>query len=148
LAHLPTAAEAKLSSRRFVFQNPRSARRDHDLMILARSRIEFDATPVGLIAPPTPPSRHFVASAASAALAGKPGKHRDPHHVGVGIGVDLAGIPAPQELLPADAQVLASLFIKQLSTSLLVQLANLDLGVRFGRHCFFRIPDAPGGSCH
>ena len=67
---------------------------------------------------------------------------RDPHHVRARIGVDLTGIPASQELLPADSQVLASLFVQQLPTGLSVQLANLDLGVGFGRHRQLRIPGA------
>jgi hypothetical protein len=51
----PTAADAKRSSRRFI-QNPRSARRDHDLAPFASDRIA-DAVAVGLNAPPTTPSR-------------------------------------------------------------------------------------------
>jgi hypothetical protein len=48
---LPTAADAKRSSRRLI-QNLRSARRDHDLIPFASSRIA-DAAAGGLNAPPT-----------------------------------------------------------------------------------------------
>ena len=44
-----------------LIQNPRSARRDHFLTILARNSIAFHAAPVGLNAPPTTPSRQAPA---------------------------------------------------------------------------------------
>ena len=83
-ARFPVISSAREQSRAVLsehlprlFKNPRSARRDHFLMILARNRIEFEAVPVGLDAlAPTPkvrlagPLHARVAATAVAVVAG------------------------------------------------------------------------------
>ncbi len=70
-ARFPVISSAREQSRAVIsehlprlFKNPRSARRDHFLMILARNRIEFDAVAVGLNASPPAPKVRPLASLA------------------------------------------------------------------------------------